>query len=88
MINLICFHVIDFYIFNVCLGHNGKYWHVDSEGVNVDSDTPEGFFLELREPTRICIKSAGPAGYYLSAGKNGAFRYADSDYSTATKWEY
>lgn len=69
-------------------GHNGKYWHVDSEGVNVDSDTPEGFFLELREPTRICIKSAGPGGYYLSAGKNGAFRYADSDYSTATKWEY
>ncbi|XP_054282415.1 protein singed isoform X2 [Macrosteles quadrilineatus] len=67
---------------------NGKYWHVDSEGVHVDSDTPEGFFLELREPTRICIKAAGPSGCYLSAGKNGAFRLADTECQTATKWEY
>ncbi|KAG8303246.1 Fascin [Homalodisca vitripennis] len=67
---------------------NGKYWHVDGEGVNVDSDAAEGFFLELREPTRICLKSAGPSGCYLSAGKNGAFRLTDTDCATATKWEY
>ncbi|XP_075232061.1 fascin domain-containing protein singed isoform X1 [Lycorma delicatula] len=69
-------------------GQNGKYWHVDSEGVTVDSDTPEGFFLELREPTRICLKAAGPSGCYLTAGKNGALRLGDSDVSSATKWEY
>ncbi|XP_046660989.1 protein singed isoform X3 [Homalodisca vitripennis] len=69
-------------------GRNGKYWHVDGEGVNVDSDAAEGFFLELREPTRICLKSAGPSGCYLSAGKNGAFRLTDTDCATATKWEY
>lgn len=67
---------------------NGKYWHCDSEGVTADSDTPEGFFLELREPTRISIKSAGPSGEYLIAGKNGNFRLGDSDHNTATKWEY
>ncbi|CAH1389345.1 unnamed protein product [Nezara viridula] len=66
----------------------GKYWHVDSEGVTVESDTPEGFFLELREPTRICLKVASPGGGYLSAGKNGAFRLGDQDYASATKWEY
>uniref|UniRef100_A0A0P4VVV5 Putative fascin-like domain protein n=2 Tax=Rhodnius TaxID=13248 RepID=A0A0P4VVV5_9HEMI len=67
----------------------GKYWHVDGEGgINVESDTPEGFFIELREPTRICLKVAAPGGGYLSAGKNGAFRLGDHDYANATKWEY
>jgi fascin 1/2 len=69
-------------------GQNGKYWHVDGEEVNVDSDIPEGFFLELREPTRVCIKAASPSGPYLSAGKNGGFRLGDPDYASATKWEY
>ncbi|KAK7861730.1 hypothetical protein R5R35_008703 [Gryllus longicercus] len=67
-------------------GQNGKYWHVDGETVTADSDTPEGFFLELREPTRICIKSVG--GEYLIANKNGNFRLGDTDYENATKWEY
>ncbi|GLH06603.1 Protein singed [Gryllus bimaculatus] len=67
-------------------GQNGKYWHVDGESVTADSDTPEGFFLELREPTRICIKSVG--GEYLIANKNGNFRLGDTDYENATKWEY
>uniref|UniRef100_A0A8D9BIL9 Protein singed n=1 Tax=Cacopsylla melanoneura TaxID=428564 RepID=A0A8D9BIL9_9HEMI len=70
-------------------GHNGKYWHFDSEGVTADADVPmEGFFLELHEPTRVCIKSAGPGGEYLCAGKNGMFRLGDTDYEKATKWEY
>ncbi|XP_046404588.1 protein singed [Ischnura elegans] len=68
-------------------GHNGKYWHADGEGVSADSAGPdEGFFLELRDPTHICIKSAN--GDYLAASKNGAFRLGGSDYETATKWEY
>ncbi|XP_063240690.1 protein singed isoform X2 [Bacillus rossius redtenbacheri] len=67
-------------------GQNDKYWHVDGESVTADSDSPEGFYLELREPTRICIKSVG--GEYLVAGKNGAFRLGDTDYESATKWEY
>lgn len=56
------------------------------EGVTADSDVPEGFFIELREPTRICIKST--SGDYLIANKNGIFRLGDSDYENATKWEY
>lgn len=67
-------------------GQNGKYWHVDGESVTADSDTPEGFFLELRDPTRICIKSV--SGEYLVASKNGAFRLGDTDFESATKWEY
>lgn len=68
------------------LGQTNKYWHANDEGVSVESDVPEGFFIELREPTRICIKSV--TGYYLSAGKNGMFKLGDGDYNNATKWEY
>lgn len=68
------------------LGQNNKYWHDNDEGITVESDVPEGFFIELREPTRICIKSV--SGYYLSAGKNGLFRLGDGDYNNATNWEY
>ncbi|XP_015512233.1 protein singed [Neodiprion pinetum] len=68
-------------------GQNGKYWHADSEGVTSDADVPsDGFYLELREPSRICIKSTD--GRYLSAGKNGVFRLGDTDYESATKWEF
>jgi len=67
-------------------GQNGKYWHSDSETVSADSDNQEGFYLELREPTRLCIKST--SGCYLSAGKNGAFRLGDSSVENATQWEY
>lgn len=38
-------------------GHNGKYWRIDGEGITVDGDgATDGFYLELREPTRINIK--------------------------------
>ena len=73
-------------IFLVFLGQNGKYWHVDGESVTCDSDTPEGFFLELREPTRICIKSV--SGDYLVSSKNGSFRLGGPDLEQATMWEY
>lgn len=74
------------YLFPLCSGQNGKYWHVDGESVTADSDVPEGFFLELRDPTRICIKSV--SGEYLVASKNGTFRLGDTDFENATKWEY
>ncbi|KAL7289242.1 hypothetical protein TKK_0017180 [Trichogramma kaykai] len=68
-------------------GQNGKYWHADSESVTVDSDLPGlGFYLELREPSRLCIKSTD--GRYLTAGKNGALRLGEIDHATATKWEF
>lgn len=67
-------------------GQNGKYWHCDSESVSAETDNPEGFYLELREPTRICIKSTN--GSYLTANKNGAFRLGDSNVENATQWEY
>lgn len=71
----------------VCIGQNGKYWHADSEGVTVDSDVPsDGFYLEMREPSRLCIKSTD--GRYLTAGKNGVLRLGETDYDSATKWEF
>lgn len=48
------------------LSQTNKYWHANYEGVSMKSDVPEGIFIELREPTRICIKSV--SGYYHSAG--------------------
>lgn len=67
-------------------GQNGKYWHGDGEGINCETDTPEGFYLELREPTRICIKST--SGSYLAASKNGGFRLGETEVESATQWEY
>ncbi|XP_017757954.1 PREDICTED: protein singed [Eufriesea mexicana] len=68
-------------------GQNGKYWLADSEGVTVDSDIPyDGLYLQLREPSRICIKHTD--GRYLTAGKNGALHLGDTDYESATKWEF
>jgi hypothetical protein len=53
----------------------------------VDADVAScGFYLELREPSRLCIKSTD--GRYLSAGKNGALRLGETDYASATKWEF
>lgn len=80
------FSSINYFLFSFHQGHNDKYWHADSENVTADSDVPEGFYLELREPTRICIKSVH--GEYLVANKNGGFRLGDGEYENATKWEY
>ncbi|KAJ2945823.1 hypothetical protein O0L34_g4726 [Tuta absoluta] len=68
-------------------GQNGKYWHADSESVTCDSDTPQGFLLELREPTRLAIRAAASRDY-LAAAKNGNFRLAGPDITSATHWEY
>jgi len=62
---------------------NNKCWHANDEGVSVESDVPELLFIELREPTRICIKNV--MGYYHSASKNGMFKLGDGDYNNATK---
>lgn len=38
-------------------GQTGKYWRLEGDGISVDGDAPrDGFYLELREPTRICIR--------------------------------
>jgi fascin 1/2 len=68
-------------------GHNGKYWRIDEEGVSVDGPARgDGFYLELREPTRISIRA--PNGKYLGATKNGAFKLVDGGQGTAIEWEY
>merc|ERR1712184_43529 len=36
-------------------GQNGKYWQVSDGGIACDSETPaHGFYLVLREPTKVC----------------------------------
>jgi len=67
-------------------GQNGKYWCVSDGGIVCDSDIPQGFYLELREPTRMCIKTA--EGAYLVEQKNGGFSVGGTDQEGATRWEY
>lgn len=67
-------------------GQSGRYWQINSDGISADSDTPEGFYLELREPSKLCIK--GGDGAYLMADKNGAFAAGSRDSETATRWEF
>ncbi|KAK9888195.1 hypothetical protein WA026_000464 [Henosepilachna vigintioctopunctata] len=67
-------------------GQNGKYWHADSECVTVDSDTPEGYYLELRAPTRLAIKNS--SGNYFTASSHDGFCLGDTSIEKATLWEF
>lgn len=67
-------------------GQNGRYWQVNGDGIAADSDTPEGFYLELREPSKLCIKTN--TGAYLMADKNGAFLAGSREPEKATLWEF
>jgi len=67
-------------------GQNDKYWVARDGGIYCDSDTPKGFYLELREPTRMCIKTAG--GQYVVSQKNGGFSAESVPAESATRWEY
>jgi len=67
-------------------GQNGKYWHVTADGICCDSEVGQGFSLELREPTKMCIKTS--SGKYVVAGKNGSFSEGGSEVEAATRWEY
>ena len=64
-------------------GQNGKYWQVADGGISCDSQLPQGFFLELREPTRMCIKNSN--GQYLVEQKNGGFTIGSTDPEDATR---
>ena len=39
-------------------GQNGKYLHFHDDGLSADSEEAQPFHLELRDPTRMCIKTA------------------------------
>ena len=67
-------------------GQNGKYWQVSDGGISCDSQLPQGFFLELREPTRMCIKNSN--GQYLVEQKNGGFAIGSTDPEDATRYLY
>ncbi len=56
------------------------------DGISADGDSPEGFYLELREPSKLCIKSKD--GAYLMAEKNGGFTAGSRQSDTATRWEF
>jgi len=67
-------------------GQNGKYWQVVDGGIACDSENAQGFYLELREPTKVCIKTAG--GNYLIEKRNGGFNVGGTDEAEATRWEW
>ena len=65
-------------------GQNGKYWQVSDGGIACDSEKPaHGFYLELREPTKVCIKTEG--GNYLVEKRNGGFNVGGTDEAEATR---
>jgi hypothetical protein len=63
-----------------------SYWSVSGSDVTMDSDRSSAtkFYLELREPTRIAIKTE--LGTYLNSEKNGAFAANNADKNTL--WEF
>lgn len=66
---------------------NNMYWRADGDGsIIADSENPEPFYLELRDPTKMCIKNA--SGDYIIAEKNGVFRIGGPDPGSATQWDY
>lgn len=67
-------------------GQNGKYLHFHDDGLSADADAPVPYFIELKDPTRICIKTA--QGRYVNSAKNGAITVGTSDPQHATNWEY
>ncbi|XP_013782010.1 protein singed-like [Limulus polyphemus] len=67
-------------------GASNKYWRVSEEDVVIDSDVPERFYLELREPSKLCVKTS--SGTYLVAEKNGILKVNGADASSATLWEF
>eukprot|EP00094_Tigriopus_californicus_P007108 TCALIF_06843-PA protein Name:"Similar to sn Protein singed (Drosophila melanogaster)" AED:0.13 eAED:0.13 QI:0/0.85/0.87/1/0.85/0.75/8/1320/514 len=67
-------------------GQNGKYVHAHGDGISADSDLPQGFFMELRDPTRMCLKTA--EGNYLNSEKNGGLIVGSNQSEEATNWEY
>ena len=81
-------YFLDFleYSFLQIAGQNGKYWTATKDGVSCESDAGQGFYLELREATKLCIKTS--SSQYLNASKNGAFVAGSTEYDDATKWEY
>lgn len=78
--------IVSRYAFCERAGQSGRYWQVTGDGIAADSDTPEGFYLELREPSKLCIKTN--TGAYLMADKNGAFLAGSRDSEKATLWEF
>ena len=73
-------------LFFTCAGQNGKYLHFHDDGLSADADNPVPYFIELRDPTRICIKTA--QGRYINTEKNGGIKIGDSAPERATMWEY
>lgn len=88
---IVCVYIlkyINFLIFFFLnLGNNGKYWHANPDNsISVDAEFSQGFYIELREPSKLCIKTKD--GNYIVADKNGLFKVGGSDPKTATTWEY
>ena len=67
-------------------GQSGRYWQASNDGISANGDSPEGFYIELREPSKLCIKSTD--GSYVCAEKNGAFTASSRQSDTATRWEF
>jgi len=67
-------------------GQNGKYLHFGDGGLTADSEVAHVFYLELRDPTHMCIKNVD--GRYVNSEKNGTISLGSTEEEGATRWEY
>jgi len=79
------FHFMYYLLLNFT-GGNGKYWGASGSEIRADAETPTKFWIELREPTKICIKTTD--GAYLNEEKNGKLTVNQSGSKEATQWEF
>jgi len=67
-------------------GQSGKYWVVSAGGLVVDGEDPQDFYLELKEQTKVCIKTAD--GLYVNSENGGAVKMVEVKEDLATTWEF
>ena len=65
-------------------GRNGKYCRATKDGLVCDSPLPHSFYLEVREPTRLCIKTS--ESQYVCQQKNGGLTLGGQE--SATRWQF
>lgn len=70
----------------ICLGNNGKYWALTSDGtIAINSATPEYFLLELLKHSGMAIKPEQFDGYLGTDKSTGALVARKN---TKVIWEY
>jgi len=71
------------------LGHNGKYWSVESDGnICANQASPQPFIFEFRAHSKMAIKA--PNGCYVRGEQNGIMSATSKEFdrNKTVMWEY